>query len=497
MAKKSLNRSIRQRKTKTAHLSTPLRANRRERDVCLELADYSVVSQSAVTFFGTEQSRDPNQLAARLTDQFIAQNRTLLKKMGVTATSDFNGQDVKLRLHSTSTVGAIPLFSPTSAVPDYGIVIQPRFPWAGIGPMLADMGWRIGPTPLKLPLLKRSERRVPPWVISSMVLTRLAALIKSLTRRFEVVTEDRSAPKGAVNWSRYATQRLSRGNVTSVPCSFPDLRDDSLLKGSIRFALEKHLRSLQTQREHGAFVHRLVDYCLQLIRQVSNVAARVPSPRTIESWLQRPMRTTHFLEGIQAIEWTAEDRGLAGLSDLEGIPWAMPMDKFFEAWLETVFQVIARRAGATLTSGRLRQTVHPIAWEQPFHGSQKALIPDIWLEWPDTTLIVDAKYKRHFQELQQTSWRDAEEQLREEHRDDLFQILAYAGLSSKQNVIACLAYPCNFDLWDELRQRNTLIHKARITGSRKQVQLWLTAVPMATSIETVSTALISEIRKAV
>ena len=78
-------------------------------------------------------------------------------------------------LEAGNVVGAIPLFSPTSGMLDYGLVIQPRFPWPGIGPMLAEMGWRIAPTPLKLPLLKRSERKVPPWVISCMVLARLKA----------------------------------------------------------------------------------------------------------------------------------------------------------------------------------------------------------------------------------------------------------------------------------------------------------------------------------
>jgi len=44
------------------------------------------------------------------------------------------------------------------------------------------------------------------------------------------------------------------------------------------------------------------------------------------------MRTDVFLEGVQAIDWTVEERGLAGLRDLEGIPWTMLMEQFFEAW---------------------------------------------------------------------------------------------------------------------------------------------------------------------
>lgn len=468
---------------------------RRDREICLELPDHSVAYISATHFFQTHSAREPNPLAARLAEQFITQNRSLFNRMGVFATSEFNGQDVRLRLQSNSVVGAVPLLSPTSAVPDYGLVIHPRFSWTGIGTMLADMGWRVVPTMLKLPLLRRSERRIPPWVISSMILARLDALLKTLDRRFEIIAEDQLAPKGTVDWGAYASKRIASGKFTSIPCSFPDLRDDSMLKGAIRFALEKHLQSLQTQREHGSFVHRLIEYCLQLIQRVINTPARLPSRLIFDIWLQRPMRYSAFLEGVQAIEWTAEERGLAGLSDLEGIPWMMSMDTFFEAWLETVFQIVARQTGATQSVGRLRQTVHPIAWERPHLGSQKSLIPDLWLEWTDTTMIVDAKYKRHFQELQQLHWNDIEGQIREAHRSDLFQVLAYASLSTKPNIIACLAYPCNQELWDELKSRNALVHKAQITGNKRNLKLWLTAIPIGAPLDTVIPPLVSEVRR--
>jgi len=103
------------------------------------------------------------------------------------------------------------------------------------------------------------------------------------------------------------------------------------------------------------------------------------------------MRGEPFINGVQAIEWTIDERGLAGLSDLEGIPWMMPMDQFFESWIETVFRVVAQRTGGQMRVGRKRETVHAVNWEPPYLGSQKSLVPDIWLEWESATLIVDAK----------------------------------------------------------------------------------------------------------
>lgn len=456
----------------------PLKDRAPEREVCLELADHSMIQHSAVRFFGLEGSRDPHPQAARLAEQFAIQNRSLFSRLDVRIESHYDGDDLLLRLTSGDKVGAVPLFSPTRGTPDYGLVVQPRFPWRGIGPMLADIGWTVAPTPLKLPLLRRSERRVPAWVLSSMILARLQALLDSLTRRFESTTDLRTAPRGRVDWSDYAQKQMPRGQFVALPCTYPDLRDDRILKGAISFALEKQLRVLQTQVEHGAFVHRLVEICEHLLLKVRGIAPVLPPPGTFQQWMQRPMRSTQFLDGLQAIEWTAEERGLAGLSDLEGIPWTLPMNDFFEAFAETVLQTVARRLGAQLKVGRRRETTRPINWLPTFVGSQRSLIPDLWLEWQGTTLIVDAKYKRHWQEMQHNSWSSVEDEIREQHRNDLLQVLAYGNLASTERVIACLMFPCCAGLWKDLLEANRLIHKAELQAGSRSVQLWLTAIPM-------------------
>jgi len=57
----------------------------------------------------------------------------------------------------------------------------------------------------------------------------------------------------------YATKSLPSANFLSVPCVFPDLRDDRLVKGAIRIAVEKQLERLKTQKDQGAFVQRLIE----------------------------------------------------------------------------------------------------------------------------------------------------------------------------------------------------------------------------------------------
>lgn len=446
-------------------------------EICLELNDSSEKDYPAAGFFGC-RARDPESQAARLGEQFVRQNRAIFAAMDVSAACHYDGVRVRLVLKSGAAVGAAPLASPTSARPDFGLVVQPRFHWKGIGLMLGEMGWRVVPSPLKLPLMRRSERRIPPWVLWAMILARLEVLLRSLSPRFELVQSVRSAPRGAILWPEYATRKLPSGRALDLPCEYPELSADRTLMGSIRFALEKQLSALQGQAAMGAAVSGLIGRCNALLDLVQGVAPIRPAPFAFRTWLQRPMRASAFIEGVEAIQWTADDRGLAGVSDLEGLPWRMDMDAFFEAYVETVGARLARRLGGTLRVGRLRQTLHSISWDGPRAVSQASLVPDIWLEWPGVTLIIDAKYKRHWEELRQIGWRSIGPEGRGRHRADILQMLAYANLPQTQRVIACLIYPCGAEAWHTSRPADELVQRASVGGAKREVELWLAAAPM-------------------
>jgi hypothetical protein len=437
--------------------------------------------------------RDPASQSARLAGHFIERNRATVSQIGASIEQQYDGSGVDLVVRTGTTIGAVPLISPTTGRPDYGLVVKPRFDWRGIGPMLAEMGWRIVPATLPLPMLPRSDRKIPPWVLATIVLFRLEAMLNQLERRFEMTESIRTAPRGSVDWPSYVTQQMSRAQFLSVPCRFPDLRDDRALKAAIRFTLQKQLVGLAGQRLAGTFVLRLIELCQSLIDRVRDVAPREPGPLELDGWLRGPLKTTQFRDGLQAIEWTVDDRGLAGLSDLQGLPWAMSMETFFEAWSETVLVDVARLIGGTVRSGRQRQTIAPLVWEPPYLGSQKYLLPDLVLERGDTTVIVDAKYKEHWEEMQVRRWGEMEDDLRERHRADLLQVLAYANLSTAPRIVVCLAYPCHRETWESLEQRGRLYHRASLRAGDRRIDVLLTAFPMGLPARTVAQTLAKEI----
>lgn len=454
----------------------------RTNPLIFECIDSDEQRLNATRFIRGDLPRDPQAMAARLSNQFIDQNRGILNNFDVQVSQDYDGQNIWLVLKTGIKAGAFPLLSPTSGKPEYGMVIKPRFEWAGIGGMLAQMGWRITPTLLKLPLIPGTERKVPPWVLSSIVLIRVRTLLDQLERRFELIQTIQPAPKGTVDWSDYATRKIPSAQFLQISCQYPDLRDDRTLRAAVHFTLRKQLAGLESQRNLTGAVLSLIDICQSLIRRVAAVPPQRPSSEMLQAWLTGPMRIEAFREGIQAVGWTVEDRGLAGLADLQGLPWVLPMDTFFEAWVETLVTRLARDTGGILRTGRKRETLAPIHWDNPFIGTQKYLLPDVILERDDVTFIFDAKYKRHWEEFNSTNWGQIEKEIQEQHRQDLLQVLAYSSLKSSQRVVACLIYPCQTQTWESLKRRGRLFQHASLSANGRNIEIVLTAVPMTSDV---------------
>ncbi|QGG48060.1 hypothetical protein FTV88_1962 [Heliorestis convoluta] len=271
-----------------------------------------------------------------------------------------------------------------------------------------------------------------------------------------------------------------------VPCRYPELQEDRELKSMIHYTLRRQLASLESQRSMGLVVLQLIDLCQGLIEKVRTVPPLPASSLKVQEWYGNAMKPELFRDGLQAMEWTVEERGLAGLGDLQGIPWMMAMENFFEAWVETVMTKVARSMGGQLRVGRKRESLVPLHWDPPYQGSQRFLLPDLVLEREDRTIIVDAKYKRHWEELSHQKWSHLGDGMRESHRHDLLQILAYASISPNKNTTCCLAYPCQEETYRSLKQRGRLFHKARVAHGDRAVDLALVALPLsAQSFESV------------
>jgi hypothetical protein len=85
--------------------------------------------------------------------------------------------------------------------------------------------------------------------------------------------------------------------------------------------------------------------------------------------------------------------------------------------------------------------------------------------------------------------------VRERHRADLLQVLAYAGTVAADRLIACLVYPCQSKTWESLNERGRLFHRATVGVGARSVNVLLTAIPMDARAERVVDPLAKELHR--
>ncbi len=450
---------------------------------CQRLVDTTESSIPALAWLGGGGGRNPGEAAERRAESLIKTNSGILRDFKIEAEVRRREGEPVVTFRTQSRVGALPLLSPVTGRPDFGLIVEPRFPWPSIGEVLNATGFRVVPQLLPLPELPYSDRRIPPWVLSSIVLVRMKHLLDQLSRRFVTAASDLHFPKGSVDWLEYATERLPRAKALAVPCRYPDLRDDEKLRGAVHFVLREHRSSLMGQRFAGVVVLELLAFCEALLARVSGSVPLRPRETDFTGWYRQSIVSRVFSEGLQAIEWTVEERGLAGLSELAGLSWRLDMETFFEAWVETLADSVGRQVGASVQVGRKEQTRAVLDWRPSFVGSQKSLLPDVVLSTSDTTVVFDAKYKEHGEEIQQFGWRSLADEVRERHRADLLQVLAYSTLYDTPRVVSCLVYPCRPETFADLKSRNRVISRALVHASpARSVELALAAIPLTADV---------------
>lgn len=410
---------------------------------------------------------------------FIAANRPYLSALAVTPELIATSDSVNLRLRPGGTVGAVPVRAPDTRKVAAGLVVRPRFGWDGIGPLLERVGWAAQPQILEMPLVPGSASEVPPWVLAGPILGRLSTLLRELRRGFRLQEAVREAPRGQILWQRYVDDQIIRGAFHRIPCRFSDLAADTLLRSHIRWGVETVLRALEPFYVMDAVARRLGQSAQELLFDLRDTRACAPDRRTLGLLLRGVGLPSETLsKGLEALGWIVDERGLAGRSESDGLAWALPMHLLFERWVEYIVRTWATGFGGEVRSGYANQTAVPVRWKGPAHSSITSLIPDLVVRHANGVCVIDAKYKGHFQELDESRWMALAEELRAEHRHDVHQVLAYAALFDAREVTSVLVYPMHARTWSRLAAYGTTLVTGVLTTGGRTVTLALAGIPM-------------------
>ena len=411
-------------------------------------------------------------------DAFLSRNRAALNALNLESRIVSGRDGVRLELQPGLRAGAIPLRSAVTGQVAGGIVISPRFGWTGVGQVLSATGWGSGPEFLSLPLVPGSGREVPPWVLAGPVLRRIKDLLENLRPGYIERDEVRNHPRGQIQWHTYLHRQMPTGRWHHLPCRFSELDTDSKLRQAVRWTLERLHTDLGSVGGRDPVALSLIGQIVLLLEHVLDVPARRPLRGELEHNLGGDSMTSLALrEGLRAIGWIVDERGLGGGRTSDGLAWAISLDQLWERYVESLVRGEAARTGGRVRVGRLGETVVPLAWNDPGHKALGHLVPDFVVHRHDGIEIVDAKYKSHFTDLDANRWSALAEETQASMRADLHQVLAYAATAgSADQIRATLIYPVRRGLYEDLQQYDRAETQAVIPVGHRQITLRMKAV---------------------
>ena len=397
----------------------------------------------------------------RWVDPFLAANRPALQRLGLTAEVHSSG-GLHMLLRPSGRIGAVPLVAPASRRVAAGVLVSPRFRWSALGEVLSGVGFSVAPTLGGGGLVPGSAREVPSWLIAGPVVRRLETLLARRRSTFIPRYEDRATPRGRVDWGTWARRQVPVGQWTSLPCEFSDLADDPDLMAAVRWTLAR-------------LVDDLRPYVASVPGRLLTERARALQHDIGEGPLRRPSTTVapafdaFVADALEAMGWVADERGLGGARALDGLAWDLEVADVWEAWVRGFANALAPQLG--LRQPGLVEARRPLRWEGAV-ASMGSLAPDVGLIGDHRVVWIDAKYKAHLSLLARHGWRGTTELVRDGHRADLHQALAYAALADVDRVDTVLLYP---HLGQSDAAPPTAV--ATVASGRRRVRLVLGAIP--------------------
>jgi hypothetical protein len=366
----------------------------------------------------------------RWIEPFLAANTPALKRLDVRAEVSAEG-GLHLKLIPGAHIGAIPLLAPSTRRVAAGLLVEPRFKWTALGAVFTAIGFSTEPHLGDFLLVPGSAREVPAWLLAAPVLRRLEGMLAHRRRGFVERSEQRTSLRGRVDWGSWARHDVPTGRWSSLPCTFPEPDDDPLLMAAVRWTLIRLIEELEPLRD--ALPARVLRERVHALAQTIGPGT---SRRPDDTLVGRD--TAWVADALQAMGWVAEERGLGGARSLDGMSWDLAVDAVWEAWVARFVDDLGQRIGMSVQPRGERR--YRLNWQGRL-ASMGSLAPDSVLQGLERAIWVDAKYKAHLSLLARHGWRGLGEAVRDAHRADLHQALAYASLANVDRVDTVLAYP--------------------------------------------------------
>lgn len=376
-------------------------------------------------------TKGDKRLIDRTVQDFLILNNSFFNFIGVTPIVTGSYKDMRLSFRSSSYVGAIPLKSPDDGKPFADFIVYPKY----INNNIENVNEYIEiiymlEKEIKLEfkdscnLLSKDQARPPIYYECVKYLELLVKATKKKWVKFNSSIEINNYPRNQISWGRYIKQEWDPVKKLEYPCKINELNQ---------------FHSEMLQLFHVYYISKN-----HILNHETPISIRKPSIKKgliIENFFSsnKPIFTdklTIHNNDPYLIKQTKEQANkILGYDSQVNIAWRIDFTDIFEKYIQYIFRNISERLGWKILNNpkyRSNADSHP-TW------SLQYLEPDLVLYKDGNSVMIDAKYKAHYYNMNSSS-----EYLKQEHRNDLHQIAAYCAFESNQKKVGIICYPSSY-----------------------------------------------------
>jgi len=358
--------------------------------------------------------------------KFIEYNSSQFKFIGVQPLIIGSDQNTSLTFRSSSFIGAIPLRASDTGKQIGDFVVMPRFTgrdrFEDYIEILNLLGTEISPEVIdSLPLASGKNFRPPLYLEAVKFIASLEALISRPWRKFDNIEKKSNQPTGQINWNKY-------------------INNEHKIENRLKFPTQKNI--LSEFHNDYAEVRYVFDICKNELLS-SNTPQRIKNTirlklNFIEEKLynHKPKATNNiFIKSSDSpIVKTCKEQAnkILNFNLVDSTAWRVDFSDVFEKFVQYIFKLVAKETGGKLFANFKFQskTSKHYSWEL------KHIEPDAIYQKENFLVFIDAKYKSNLYNKFDNS-----EKLKDDHRHDLHQIMAYTAFSKTNFKYGFLCYP--------------------------------------------------------
>lgn len=358
--------------------------------------------------------------------KFIDYNSAQFKFIGVQPYITGSDQNTALFFRSSGFIGSIPLRASDTGKQIGDFVVMPRF--TGLDrfedyiEILNLLGTDISPEIVdSLPLASGKNFRPPLYLEAVKFISSLEKLTMRPWRKFDNVEKVSNQPTGQINWSKYINNEYKVENQLKFPAKTNVLSEFHLEYAQIRYVFDickMELLSANTpQRIKNTLRNKLTFLEERLYHHKPKATSKVVVQFSDSPTVKRCKLQANKILNFNLVDSTA---------------WRVDFSDVFEKFIQHIFREIAKETG-----GRLYSNFKFQSWTSKHYSWElKHIEPDAIFQKEKVLVFIDAKYKSNLYNKF-----DQSEFLKEDHRQDLHQIMAYTSYSKTDFKFGFLCYP--------------------------------------------------------